>query len=153
MGAAMKMFALLVFAALAFGSGGCQTSDYYGVREAVPPGPAFEKALALEATVALEKEFSPGKTTFYFPHGSEAFAIDLEGRLRRLGYAFRTERPSGEAAREVTEIGYKLDGSGSDKALVVFRLVAGEGWQMSRIYQRQKDGTVRPFGPALIRKG
>ena len=131
----------------------CQTSNYYGTVEAFSPPSPLGKVLVDEASSAITRAFPPGKTTFYFPHQKEKFAIDLESRLRRAGYAFRSEKPTGDMVRNVTEIGYKLGGVSGDDSLIILRLVAGDRWQMSRVYQRLKDGSIQSSGPLLIRKG
>lgn len=143
---------ILAAAAISALAAGCRTTSYYGTQQAVSVPQGFDKTVIEEATVALTKAFPPGKTTFFFPYRDEPIAAAIEQRLRRSGYAFMNERPSA-SRKDVVEIGYTLDGVGADASLVVFRLVAGPHWQMSRVYQRQKDGAMRAFGPAVLRRG
>jgi len=147
----VKTWILMTFITLA--SSACRTETYFGINEDIKPDSKFEKVLVQEANAALSQAFPPGKTTFYFPHKDEKFATDLELKLRKEGYAVITAKATTRDPKGITEIGYKLGSVGGDKDLIVLRVVAGEAWQMSRVYQRQKDGTVRTSGPLLIRKG
>ncbi len=127
----------------------CQTSSYYSTEEAVAPPDPLVETIAKEVVVTMKNNFPPGKTRIHFPHKKERLALVIEDKLRKSGYAVVVN--SKEVAKDDLRLAYKLDTLGSES--VFLRLVAGEGFQFNRFYQREKDGTFTAAGPILLRKG
>lgn len=144
----MKIKSLILWYGLSALSG-CQTNGYFETKEAMKLDGESSERLLEDIFVTMKENFPPAKTRLFFPHGAQRLALGLEEGFRKSGYAVATDIASKKPGD--LQLSYKIDPGGD--SFILLRVMAGEGFQMSRVYLREADGTLRASGPLLIRKG
>ena len=127
----------------------CQSSGYYQTSESLAPADELNETLLKDIVVTLQNNFLPAKTRFFFPHRGEKLAIALEASLRKYGYALSLDAKHRE--KNDLQLAYKF--SEVEPGIFVLRVVAGEAFQINRLYQQTKAGEYLAAGPLLLRRG
>lgn len=138
-----------IFALLLSISASCQNGGYFQTSETLPPSDELSETLLKDIVVTVQNNFLPAKTRFFFPHGGEKLAVALEASLRKYGYALSLDAKHRE--KNDLQLGYKF--SEVEPGVFVLRVVAGEAFQINRLYQETKDGEFVAAGPLLMRRG
>lgn len=142
----MKIYNALMILALA--AGACKTT-YYDTSEpkAMPQG--LEESIAKDVGHMIEESFPPAQTRILFAKSESKLSKLIDTQLRERGYAL--SEPSNSAPRGSVQLAYKLSIVGDN--YYILRLVAGEGYQINRVYQKARDGKIVASGPVLMRRG
>ena len=134
---------LLCFAAM-----GC-TTTYYETSElkSVPDG--LNVSIAKDILHMIEESFPPAQTRIFFPRTETELSTLIDKELRGRGYAVSSA--SSARSKPDVQLSYKMSFVG--EKFYILRLVAGENFQMNRVYQKAKDGQIVASGPVLMRRG
>ncbi len=128
---------------------GCKTT-YYDTSElkgAAPEG--LNQSIAKDVVHMISESFPPAQTKIFFPRGGSELASMIDKELRGMGYAVTDE--SGSREKLDVQLAYKMSFVG--EKFYILRLVAGENFQINRVYQKAKDGKIIASGPVLMRRG
>jgi len=133
---------------LFFCAAGC-TTTYYDTSElkSVPDG--LNVSIAKDVVHMIEESFPPAQTKIFFPRGDTELSTLIDKELRGRGYAV-TDSTSSRSKPDV-QLAYKMSFVG--EKFYIIRLVAGEDFQINRVYQKAKDGQIVASGPVLMRRG
>ena len=126
----------------------CQTKDYFQTLEPTIVPDALKENLLADIGSTLPRDFPPAQTRIYFPHKGEALASSMEKALRQKGYAVSAASDAQKSGD--IHLGLKLNAMAGD--IFLMRLVVGEEYQISRVYQKNKNGAYTASGPILMRR-
>ena len=121
--------------------GGCETANtaYYTTTEQVVLAAEYRQKIAADAVAQLKRTFLPASTTFWLPPdvAKKPFGHALDQELRNAGYAIVSKPPG-------IEIAYVVDRFGENEDRV--QVVAGDDYEMSRLYAEDGDGELEAEG-------
>jgi hypothetical protein len=121
--------------------GGCATppAPYFVTAQEVTFTPYANQTIAQDMAVQIKGTFKPAQTTFWMPAAvaQKSFGQALDHELRNDGYAIGSKPPG-------IELAYIVD-IFSDREVRV-RVVAGEDYEVSRLYVQTDDGDLEPEG-------
>lgn len=127
---------------------GCATTYYDSFDLKVAPE-GLNVSISQDVVHMIEESFPPAQTRIFFPRGESELSTLIDKELRARGYAVTDgtvprSKPDVQLAYKISFVGDKF---------YILRLVAGEDFQINRVYQKAKDGHIVASGPVLIRKG
>ena len=121
--------------------GGCETANtaYYTTTEQVVLAAEYRQKIAADAVAQLKRTFLPASTTFWLPPdvAKKPFGHALDQELRNAGYAIVSKPPG-------IEIAYVVDRFGESEDRI--QVVAGDDYEMSRLYAEDGDGGLEAEG-------
>jgi hypothetical protein len=121
--------------------GGCETANtaYYTTTEQVVLAAECRQKIAADAVAQLKRTFLPASTTFWLPPdvAKKPFGHALDQELRNAGYAIVSKPPG-------IEVAYVVDRFGENEDRV--QVVAGDDYEMSRLYAEDDDGELEAEG-------
>ncbi len=138
-----------ILASILFFAGTCCTTTYYDTSELKAAPDGLNVSIAKDVVHMIEESFPPAQTRIFFPRGESELSTLIDKELRGRGYAVTDgsvprEKPDVQLAYKMSFVGEKF---------YILRLVAGENFQINRVYQKAKDGKIVASGPVLMRKG
>jgi hypothetical protein len=139
-----SIFALILFLTAM----SCKTT-YYDTSELKATPDGLNASIAKDVVHMISETFPPAQTRIFFPRGKSELSALIDKELRSRGYAVTDE--SVPRSKPDVQLAYKM--SLVDEKFYILRLVAGENYQINRIYQKAKDGKIVASGPVLMRRG